>query len=419
MSPDRDAFGRQSRPAPSGWGPGSGSGPSSRSGGGGAGSGGGRPPSWRRLVFGFLAFDIVIAAIVGAVLLIGSSGGDSGSSGGTTAIVDGGPDGPRQGDAQGMLSPKGTAQAFARLRGAMRPGERITNLSIRPDYLSATVAPGPDQPARSLTVREGEDDVLASTAGNNGSDLGIALTAVDQAAPARLIAAARRGIGPRSAATVNYVVLSGGREEGDPPEWSVYLEGTPSNESFWRGDAHGQHVLRPGDGTPAPPEGQDGPGVRPFGLNETSLIRARNLRRALAAVRPLLGSGARVTDVSVWPERVSVTSRRRWVERRFTVDAAFGVERNGSSETNPRGGIDLGSVDVAAPERALDRLARRTRSDISGRINYLILDPPDGSFPGERTVWRIYLQGGNPATRYWSATRDGRRIGRPGTPGAP
>ncbi|EHN12227.1 hypothetical protein PAI11_09030 [Patulibacter medicamentivorans] len=415
MSPEHDAFGRPTRPAPSGWGPSTGSSPSGGLGGGSGGSGG-RPPSGRRLLVAFLVFDVIVVAIVGAVLLLANSGGSGSSEGGTTAIVDGGPGAPK--DDGSMLGAKGTREAFAKLRGAMRPGERVGMLSIRPDYLSATVATGKDQPARSLTVRKGEDDVMESSGGTS-SDRGVPIGEVDLDAPAKLIAATRRGIGPSSPATIDYLVFIGGREEGQPAQWAAYLKGGRSEDSRWQGDAHGDHVVRPSDGAPAPPEGQSGPAERPFGLSSGSMIRGRNLRRALAAVRPLVGGSSRVTSVSVWPQRVIVATRQRWVERRFTVDAAFGVDRDKPGETAARGGLSFSSIDVGGPERAIDLVGRRAKTDAKGRIDYVILDPADSAFPGDRTTWSLYLRGGNPATRYWRATLDGRRVGRPGQPGAP
>lgn len=447
MSPEYDAFGRPNRSG-SGGGDGearpssggSGGGPSAdggsgspRPGGGGSWSpsssgspgGGGRPRpsdggagprpgsgSGRGCVVALVAVVVVVIAAV-ALAIVGSGGDDERTANGSTT-----PFGQGDDDASSMLSPAGTRKAFARLKAKVQPGERVTSLSIRDAYLSAQVTPGPGRSERSITIRENGEDYETTTSIESGAR-GLSLEAIDVSGPERLLAATRRGLGPRSAATVSYVVLDVPTEPEERSGWAVYLEGTPSDDSRWTSDMRGEGVLRPSDGAPAPPVGDPGPARTPAGTTGTSMVRPANLRRAIDLVGRGLASGSVVTGVDVRPATVTVSIRRSFRVRRHTVDAAFGVEVGSVSETTSKDGIPISQVDARGPERALRKIDARQRNGAPGRVDYVLLNPRMSGFPRSSTVWAVYLKGGHPNGRYWRATLDGRRIGRPGEASAP
>lgn len=442
MSPDYDAFGRPIRPGPGGGGgearpsdgasPGGGSAPDgsgpsgpggrwspSPSGGGGQARPGSGPGRRTAAQTGCGCVSLMVAVIViGALglMALGASGGDDdpGRTGGSTT-----PFGAREDGAQALLSPAGTREAFTRLKAKMRAGERITSLSLRPAYLSAQVTSGPGAKDRSISIREDRDDDYESETTVVSGTRGVSLEAVDLAGPQRLLAATRRGLGPRSAATVGYVVLDVPDGPDERSGWAVYLEGTPSEDARWTSDIHGRGVLRPSDGAPAPPPGQAGPARTPVGVTGASMVRPANLRRAIAAVRAELPQGALVTGADVRPARVSITARRSFRERTYTVDAAFGLTIGETRETPSRDGLPIAQLNPAGPERALRKVDARQRNDAPKRIDYVIFNPRSSSFPGSRTTWSLYLKGGHPNGRYWRSTVDGRQVGRPGEASAP
>lgn len=436
MSPEFDAFGRPISPG-SGSGPsaeptpsepgrptvsaGERSRPGSRTGGRSDVGGGsadprpaGGPSPATRSGCGCAALLGVLAVLVGvgAVAVFSLAGEDAEVRGSGTSA-----DGARRLDAAGALSPAGTRRQTQRLQAVLRPGERITSLSIRENYLSALVSTGAGRPGRSITLYTDRDPYVGS--GGTATDRGVSLESLDLAGPARLIAATRRGLGPRSAAKVSYVVLDRSPVEGEPAGWAVYLEGSAPDESRWTGDIHGDHVLRGADGAPAPPAGSTGPARLPRGIAGTSLVRPANLRRAVDLVRRAAPDGSVVTGVDVRPVHVDVTTRTGYRTRRFTVDAAFGIRADTPGETTQRTGIAFSSVDTRGPERALRRIESRARNRATSRVDYVLLSLAVPGIAAQRTTWGLYLAGGSPVRRYWRATLDGRRVGEPGTPEAP
>jgi hypothetical protein len=415
-----DAFGRKQKGAPAGWGgaPGTTGGPT---GGGSSGSGprpsrppGGRPPRRRRggLVALFLVVDLVILLGVGAFFLVRES--DPGSD---RPLFSGGPGQASAPDDDSLLSATGSRRMLAQLRDAARPGERVSSLSIRDAYAVARLADRVGR-ERSLTFRDGKDPEEGFTTTATGGAIEPAAIPAD--AVPRLVAAVGRGIGPSSTAGLDYLVLDV-PSEGEDAGWYAYQEdvpGTASETRRWSSDLDGRHVVR-GDGAPAPAPGQDGPVVQPAGLEGASLLRGANLRRALAAARSRLRPGSLVTSAVVRPTEVALATRRGWREQRLTVDAALGVRRSGTGETTRRIGSPITRLDADAPARAIRKVDARVTGDVVARVDYVVWSPRDPVFPTSRDTWGVYLGGGNPATRLWRASRDGRRVGRPGTAGAP
>lgn len=355
---------------------------------------------------------VVVLGIAGVAIFSAVGDEDSGIRGALTAIDDL----TRDGDGDG-LSAAGTRREVTRLRAELRPGERLVSLTLRADYLSARAAIGEGAPTRTITLYADRDPSISE--GGTSSDRGVPLEDLDLDGPARLIAATRRGLGPRSTATADYVVLDLGTDDDDPPGWALYLDGAAQDELRWTGDVHGRHVLRAADGAPAPAAGQAGPARVPTGIAGGSMVRPANLRRALDAVRKAAPSGSLVTGVDVRPVRIGVSTRKGYRERRYTVDAAFGLDAAAPGETTQRNGIAFSAVNARGPERALRRIQSRAGNRATGRVDYVLLSLPTPGFAGQRSTWGVYLAGGSPVRRYWRASLDGRRAGEPGTPQAP
>lgn len=445
MSPAYDPFGRpvenhsSATPSPTGSADPAGDAPA------------GGPPD-RRTSFVVAIAVVVVVAIGGLLLLMLASGGpdapnhpsagsdaqrhdpgpgpspadgDDEAAGGTDD-AEHGPDGEPapSGDTPGArtaispLHPSGTGPAIARLRAELRPGDRIETLRLWPDRLTADVTRGRDQPLRELTVRDG-DVVEERSDGRTSSRPGFPPRAIDPAAPRRLIAAALRGLAPETTADVQYVALSVGFHADHSPEWAVYLDEVPNDDARWQGDVRGRHVVRSSDGAPAPPPGRRGRPTTPVGARGSSLIRRDRLRRVIAAVAAVARPGELVMRVVVRPTRAEVTTRRGYRERTYAVDGAIGVALSRTGETSERGGLRFSQVIGAAPERALAAIGRRTGSDARRRVDYVILSARDPAMLTSRTAWNVYLGGGNPRTRFWRSSLDGRQVGQPGDPGAP
>lgn len=416
MSPARDPFGRPIVPPdpPPSAGPGPGPSPT----GAGPEPGPSMPDGLPRLKHGWGGplLGIVVMIVLG-VVLAGTFGSSSGPTGSTSAVgtTDAG-DGAGDEREESLLAPAGTRRALGQLRNELQPGERIVSLYLRDDELDVITTNGPDRPARRMTI---DAEGLAENREQPGDAFhrGLTIAQVDDAAPQRLLAAVRRGLGGPFAA--RFLLLDGGDRDGDPLTWAAYLDGVPSARERWAGDAHGRHVVRTSDGAPAPTAGDRRPIVTPAGTNRSSLLRRENLRRALAAARAATWSDGRVQGVDVWPNHASVTVRRGYRQRRVTVDAGLGVRIDSRGETPQKGGLAFAAIDAAGPERALAGITRRTGRSATKRVDYVILSPRNPVFPDDRTTWNVYLRGGDPAARYWRATVDGRRVGRAGEANAP
>ncbi|MEV4422195.1 hypothetical protein AB0L40_19800, partial [Patulibacter sp. NPDC049589] len=370
-------------------------------------------PSGRRstgCLPGLIALVVVAAVIAVPVVSLVGTDDESGVRGVLNSLDD------LKGaeDAASMLRSEGLRGALARLEREMKPGEKVFSLSIRREYLSGTVATATGAQGRSITIRRGSDVSTGTSGATSGR--GVPLEALDRSAPTRLIEAARRGTsGAILTDDSDYVVLDAGREPGDPQSWALYLEGG----ARWTGDGHGRHVIRSDDGAPAPEPGEPGPARKPTGITGTSMVRSANVRRALQAVEPLVAEKSVVTGIDVRPGSVAVTTRRGYQERRWTVNAAFGVEASAPTETTQLNGIPFSAVNPMGPERALRRIESRAKNRATSRVDYVLLNPRVAAFPGSRTVWGVYLKDGSPVRRYWRATLDGRRVGEPGKPGTP
>lgn len=405
MTPDRDPFGRapgDPSPAP-------------------------RPRTPRRPDRRWaVRIAVAVAVVLTGLVVVGLVGGDDEPSPAEERRVlesfrgTGGPPRPPA----GLLTRSGSRAAFARLRTRIRPGERVVALSLRPDYLLAQVATGDGAPLRLVSIREDADRDSESDGGTSDRP-GVPFAQIDPRGPARLVAAARRGLGPGSSAIAEGVVLNTVERPDESRGWTVTFSGGGPEDETWTSDGSGDHVVRQSDAAPAPPAGAEGPAVRPSGTTGTSLVRTRNLRRALVAVEREIGPDAAVAEVDVRPTVVAVRVGRGGGERTYRVDASLGVRVEDLPDPVEGGGIPLAQVDASGPERALRRIDAQAGGRASARVESvtLVLATPGPS--GPRTAWRIQLASGAASGGdvdvgdTWEARLDGRRVGRPGETPAP
>ena len=141
------------------------------------------------------------------------------------------------------------------------------------------------------------------------------------------------------------------------------------------------------------------------GLHPQSLMRRRNLERALGKVpeRNL------VTSIRVSPERVDLTVRDRDGARRIlSVDPGFGVQERDFGVGEDRA-VPPGEIDIRGPERMTRAVAKRTG------LAFAAVDYATMSFSGSgEPTWYMALDSGPARVRQWIAEADGSDLRRPG-----
>jgi hypothetical protein len=169
-------------------------------------------------------------------------------------------------------------------------------------------------------------------------------------------------------------VAAAQRETGEPVE-GLFVQGTREwLVSMERGEPDRFVANLDGTGLRLPSE----PNPEPAGAAPDSLLRAANLERVLEAARAEAQAGARVTDLDIRPDRVSLSLEHdgRELALAYGYDAVLTTR-----DIRPRRGPDVGSVtfDDLDP-RMVERLARESGEDLGG-VQYVLLglsvqDPP-------------------------------------------
>jgi hypothetical protein len=143
------------------------------------------------------------------------------------------------------------------------------------------------------------------------------------------------------------------------------------------------------------------------GLDDESLFRQANIRKALAKVdagkRPL------ISNIRISATRIDVTARDADGFRKLlSIDTAFKVtERDfGVGEDDA---VRASQIDASAPERMVRAVAERTRMSPSA-VDYVT---QSFSGTGERS-WYMSLDQGPARVRAWIAAGDGSDLRRPG-----
>ncbi len=276
-------------------------------------------------------------------------------------------------------------RALATVRGRMRPDDVAIGLRLEPTELSVRLR-GPTGKSRIVDVDlAGEAD--ATDWGTDTSSTPIDLAAIDPAAPERIVRQALRQshVDDRHLA---YLSLTG----SDTRSWYVSLDDVKIADQSWTADLAGVAVTHPGE--------------LPFaaGLAGRSLVRAANLRRALAAVGR---QGRRVASLRIQPDRLDATVRGPGGARDVTVDAALRVTTR-TTPAAPDRTTAIGRLDPAGLERGVRGVLARADA-APARLDYAVLQILPAQIGG--TFWTIFLDDRVPAARRaWRASLDGRRM---------
>jgi hypothetical protein len=143
------------------------------------------------------------------------------------------------------------------------------------------------------------------------------------------------------------------------------------------------------------------------GLDELSLLREANLRKALSKVAE--GSRPLISNIRVSAERVDVTVRDDDGSRKIlSIDPGFEVEERDFG-VGEDAAVEVPTIDAGAPERMVRSVAERTRLG-EDAVDYVTM-----SFAGsgERS-WYMALDTGPARTRQWIAAADGSDLRKPG-----
>lgn len=178
-------------------------------------------------------------------------------------------------------------------------------------------------------------------------------------------------------------------------EWSVRMvDGEP--DSFVA-NLDGSGVRLPGE-----------PDTSPIGASSDSLLRARNIRRVLAAAKRDAGATARVTRMDWRALRVSIDFVKGGRALSLEYDVEAQLTRRDIGVKTPGKTIRLSQIRPNAVERMAASAKRRSRKLGLAKVDYVLLHP-DGFFSGAPS-WTIYFKGGT----YFFADLRGNNLRKPG-----
>ena len=144
------------------------------------------------------------------------------------------------------------------------------------------------------------------------------------------------------------------------------------------------------------------------GLDELSLVREANLRKALAKVSE--GSYTRISTIRVAPERLNLTAENAEGERKIlTIDPGFGIEEQDFGTSSGTTTVSAAEIDARGPERMARAVAERTEQPLDA-IDYAAASYSTG---GPQT-WFLALDQGPARDRQWIAAADGSDLHRSG-----
>jgi hypothetical protein len=255
---------------------------------------------------------------------------------------------------------------------------RISNLNVELLEATATAIEGD----RRISIRIDAAGRSESNVYDEATPTGtIPVSKIDPAALDVMREAATKETG----APVKNVSLYGGNRQ-----WTVYmLRGEP--DSF----------IANLDGKGLRLSGEENP--EPIGAEPDSMLRARNLRKVLAAAAK---EGDRVVDLSVWPERVSIVVEAKG--REVSLDYGFDAEL---TNRDVRSGSGRESTAIARVDpKAIERMAKSKHVKGLENTMYAIFRPTpiDGT-----PQWLLYLpEGSDPP--FVTADSEGRGLSWPG-----
>ena len=144
------------------------------------------------------------------------------------------------------------------------------------------------------------------------------------------------------------------------------------------------------------------------GLDELSLVREVNLRRALRKVGE--GSYPRISNIRVAPERLNATAENDEGDQKIlTIDPGLGVEEQDFGTSSGTGTASAAEIDARGPERMARAVAERTELPLDA-IDYVTASFSGGGPP----TWFLALEDGPARDRQWIAAADGSDLRRSG-----
>jgi len=329
-----------------------------------------------RAIIVFFALIATVAGAYGGFLLMREVGPADLSNtygyGGTADAPEGG---------GSLLQSRNFVRVKEALERELGPDARIQHLNVGPLDADATAMVG-DRMVRvevDLAGRSQQRDVGEASPG-----AGISPGKLDPDALDKINKAARK----ENDSSVESLTL-----QGSSREWSVeMLRGEP--DSF----------IANLDGGGLRLSGEENP--EPVGAGPDSMFRAKNLQRVLDAAAK---EGTRVIDVSIWPERVSISLEKggRQVRLDYGYEAQLTNRDVQALSGGQRGTVALSRIDAGA----ITRMARHREVKGLKNARYVLMQPA-GVF-GDKPMLLLYLpEGSDPP--YVVADLKGRGLTWPG-----
>jgi hypothetical protein len=329
-----------------------------------------------RAIVVFFGLIATVAGAYGGFLLMREVGpGDLSSSYGSKSTT------TAKGDGSTLLQTRQFALVVQAIEREVGPDARIQHLNVEPLDADATAIVG-DRMIRVEVDPYGRSQ--QRDVGEASPGAGITPGKLDPDAIDKITKTVRK----ESSEPVKSLTL-----QGHSREWTVYMERGEPDSFLANLDGGGLRL-----------SGEENP--EPVGAGPDSMFRAKNLQRVLDAAAK---EGDRVIDVSIWPERVSISLAQggRQVRLDYAYEAQL-TNRDVQARTGAqRGTVALSRIDAGA----ITRMARHREVKGIKNARYVLMQPA-GVF-GPKPMLLLYLaEGSDPP--YVVADLKGRGLTWPG-----
>ena len=143
------------------------------------------------------------------------------------------------------------------------------------------------------------------------------------------------------------------------------------------------------------------------GLSQLSLVRAENLRKALAKVNQ--GKYPLISNIRVAADRINLSVRDKDGYRKYvTIDPGFGVKMSDAGVGEDYA-VHTESINVEAPQRMLKAVIAKTGLT-GGAFDYAATSFSENS----KTTWYMAMKRGPARVRQWVAEANGSDVRKPG-----
>jgi hypothetical protein len=279
-----------------------------------------------------------------------------------------------------LLQSKNFKLVVDALERELGPDGAVQNVNVEVVGANATARKGD----RLISVRIDASGRSQSTdAGEATPAAAIPVAKIDPDAVDKVIRAARKETGE----PVESLALQGGTRE-----WTAHMVRGEPDAFIANLDGGGLRL----SGEPNPV---------PQGAGRDSMFRAKNLQAVLDAARK---EGDKVLDLSVWPERVSISLAAGG--REVSLDYGYDAQLT-SRDVRARSGGDATIKLSSIHPDAIARMARHPRVKGLQRVQYVLLNQA-GVFASKPTLSMFLPQGSDPA--YVVADLRGRGVTWPG-----